>query len=173
MAPGVHMRRFAALPSASKRPDKMMAGAAGPSAAARWARSALSAPQQAGRVPVDARGVGSKHGDDREKPRPREMPVVGRAGLRLPAAKTRRSLSHRASSSDELGSGGGRKQKAEKQPIRQIWRCVSGSPAQNRDDLGGASATPCKGSGMAPPPHRLSRRACASPYGLKRAAGLN
>ena len=52
-----------------KRPDKMMAGAAGRSAAACWARSALSAPQQAGRVPVDARGVGSKHGDDREKPR--------------------------------------------------------------------------------------------------------
>jgi hypothetical protein len=66
-----------------KRPDKMMAGAADPSAAACGARSALSAPQQAGRVPVDARGVGSKPVDDREKPRPREMPVVGRAGLGL------------------------------------------------------------------------------------------
>jgi hypothetical protein len=53
--------------SAGRAPDKMMAGAARPSAAARWARSALSA----GRVPVDARGVRSKHVDDREKPRPR------------------------------------------------------------------------------------------------------
>ena len=35
-----------------KRPDKMMAGAAGPPAAARWARSAFICPQQAGRVPV-------------------------------------------------------------------------------------------------------------------------
>jgi hypothetical protein len=40
-----------------KRPDKMMAGAAGPSAAGRWARSALPAPQAAGRVRFDARGV--------------------------------------------------------------------------------------------------------------------
>jgi hypothetical protein len=43
------MRRFAALPFSLKRPDKMMAGAAGPQWS-RWARFALSAPQQAGRV---------------------------------------------------------------------------------------------------------------------------
>jgi hypothetical protein len=40
-----------------KRPDKMMAGAAGRSAAACWARSALSAPQPAGRVGFDAHGL--------------------------------------------------------------------------------------------------------------------
>ena len=40
-----------------KRPDKMIAGAADPSAAARWARSALPAPQPAGRVRFDARGI--------------------------------------------------------------------------------------------------------------------
>jgi hypothetical protein len=74
----------------------------------------------AGRVRFDACGVGSKHGDDREKPRPWEMPVVGRAGLRLGLLLNAALSVARASSSDELSSGGGTKQKAEKQPIRQI-----------------------------------------------------
>jgi hypothetical protein len=40
-------------------------------------------PASRARPSVHARGVGSKHGDDKEKPRPGEMPVVGSAGLRL------------------------------------------------------------------------------------------
>jgi hypothetical protein len=89
-------------------------------------------PPAAGRVRFDACGVGSKHGDDREKPRPWEMPVVGRARLRLGLLLNAALSVAPASSSDELGSGGGRKQKTEKQPIRQIWRCVIGSPAQRQ-----------------------------------------
>jgi hypothetical protein len=83
-----------------KRPDKMMAGAAGPSAELGRARLYLP-PSKLGTSSVDASGVGSKHGDD--------------------------------------SSGSGIKQKSEKHPIPQIWRCVNGSPAQTPATWGGAS----------------------------------
>jgi hypothetical protein len=66
----------------------------------------------------------------------------------------RRSLSHRLRVLTKLGSGSGRKQKAEKKPIRQIWRCVNGSPAENGDAPGRGLGNAARD--MAPPPHRLA-----------------
>ena len=124
----------------------MMAGAAGPQRRPAGRARLYLPPSKLGASSVDASGVGLKHGDDREKPRPREMPVVGRAGLRLGLLLNAALSVAPASSSDELSSGSGRKQKAEKKPIRQIWRCLNGSPAQTQATWGGASGNALRGA---------------------------
>jgi len=54
----------------------MMAGARWPlSGGPLGALGFICPPDGLGRVSIDAGGVGSKHGDDREKPRPWEMAV--------------------------------------------------------------------------------------------------
>ena len=72
--------------------------------------------------------------------------MVGRAGLRLGLLLNAALSVAPASSSDELSSGSGRKQKAEKKPIRQIWRCLNGSPAQTQATWGGASGNALRGA---------------------------
>ena len=103
--------------------------------------TALGQLEQVGRNLVDAReqpafrayvtklctpaatSLGSRHGEDREKAPRWEMPVKAERGLSLrPAAKHGRSLSRRLRALTSVGSGQrGRKQKAEKRPIRQMW----------------------------------------------------
>jgi hypothetical protein len=61
-------------------PNKIMVDAAGPLKRRPLGALGFICSQPTERVRFDASAVGSKHGDDREKPRPWEMPVVRQGG---------------------------------------------------------------------------------------------
>ena len=85
-----------------KHPDKMMAGAAGPQRRPAGRARLYLPPSQLGAsasTPV-ASSMGLKHGDDRGKPPPWEMPVVRQGGGYKPPLNAALSVAP-ASSSDE------------------------------------------------------------------------